>query len=70
MAEKEVRNFALRDNDGNDIRGLCWKVASLSSREGSRQGYTYMLLREQGYKKVHLFDGKRVQADKPMSAPA
>lgn len=38
--------------------------------KAANKGYTDIKLRERGTKKVHLFQGERIQVDKPASAPA
>ena len=38
--------------------------------KAANRGYTDIRLRERGTKKVHLFEGERVQVNKPEGAPA
>ncbi|MDD1739833.1 MAG: non-histone chromosomal MC1 family protein [Methanothrix sp.] len=56
----EMRNFALRDVEGNEIGVFTGK----SPRQAA------LKVRERGTKKVHVFSGERVQVDKPAGAPA
>ena len=70
MAEKEMRNFALRDEKGNEIGGFTGKAPRQAALKAANRGHTDIKLRERGTKKVHLFTGERVQVDKPKSAPA
>jgi hypothetical protein len=70
MAEKESRNFALRDKNGNEIGVFAGKSPRQAALKVANRGYTDIRLREKGTKKVHLFEGKRVQVDKPKGAPA
>ena len=70
MPEKEMRNFALRDKDGNEIgifRGTAPRQAALKA---ANRGHTDIRLRERGTKKVHVFSGERRQIDKTKNAPA
>ena len=70
MAEKEMRNFALQDKDGNEIGIFTGKQPRQAALKAANRGYTDIKLRERGTKKVHVFTGERVQVDKPKSAPA
>jgi len=70
MAEKEMRNFALRDKDGNEIGVFTGKAPRQAALKAANRGYTDIKLRERGTKKVHVFIGERVQVDKPKDAPA
>lgn len=69
MAEKETRNFALRDEGGNEIGVFAGKSPRQAALKAANRGYTNIKLREKGTKKVHIFEGKRVQVDKPKGAP-
>jgi hypothetical protein len=69
MAEKEMRNFALRDKDGNEIGVFTGKQPRLAALKAANRGHTDIRLRERGTKKVHIFTGERVQVDKPKGAP-
>jgi len=70
MAEKEMRNFALRDKDSNEIGVFAGKSPRQAALKAANRGYTDIKLREHGTKKVHVFTGERVQVDKPKGAPA
>jgi hypothetical protein len=70
LAEKEMRNFALRDKDGNEIGVFTGKAPRQAALKAANRGHTDIKLRERGTKKVHVFTGERVQVDKPKSAPA
>ena len=70
MAEKEMRNFALRDENGNEIGVFTGKSPRQAALKAANRGHTDIKLRERGTKKVHVFTGERVQVDKPKSAPA
>lgn len=70
MAEKEMRNFALRDKDGNEIGVFTGKSPRQAALKAANRGYTDIKLRERGTKKVHVFTGERVQVDKPKGGPA
>jgi hypothetical protein len=69
MAEKEKRNFALRDKDGNEIGVFTGKAPRQAALKAANRGYTDIRLRERGTKKVHIFTGERKQVKKPKSAP-
>jgi uncharacterized protein YpmB len=68
--EKETRNFALRDKDGTEIGVFTGRSPRQAALKAANRGYTDIQLRERGTKKVHVFEGKRVQVDKPKGAPA
>ena len=70
MAEKEVRNFALRNAQGDEIGVFTGKSPRQAALKAANRDYTEIKLRERGTKKVHVFTGERVQVDKPKSAPA
>jgi uncharacterized protein YpmB len=70
MAEKETRNFALRDKKGNEIGVFAGKSPRQAALKVANRGYTDIRLREKGTKKIHIFQGKRVQVAKPKGAPA
>ncbi len=72
MDEKEIkaRNFALRDKDGKEIGVFSGKSPRQAALKVANRGHTDIRLRERGTKKVHLFEGQRVQVDKPKNAPA
>ena len=70
MAEKETRNFALRDKKGNEIGVFAGKSPRQAALKVANRGHTDIRLREKGTKKIHIFHGKRVQVKKPKGAPA
>jgi hypothetical protein len=70
LAAKEMRNFALRDKDGNEIGIFTGKAPRQAALKAANRGHTDIRLRERGTKKVHIFTGARVEVDKPKSAPA
>ena len=70
MAEKKMRNFALRDENGNEIGVFTGKAPRQAALKAANRGHTDIKLRERGTKKVHVFTGEQVQVDKPKSAPA
>lgn len=61
-----MRDFALLEEDGNEIRFL----PASHALKAAKRGHTDIRLRERGTKKVHIFTGERVQVDKPKGAPA
>jgi hypothetical protein len=69
LAENAMRNFALRDKDGNEIGVFTGKSPRQAALKAANRGYTDIQLRERGTKKVHIFTGERVQVDKPKGAP-
>jgi hypothetical protein len=69
MADKEMRNFALRDAEGNEIGVFTGKSPRQAALKAANRGYTDIKLRERGTKKVHVFTGERVQVEKPAGAP-
>jgi len=66
----ETRNFALRDDKGNEIGVFTGKQPRQAALKAANRGITDIRLRERGTKKVHLFAGERVQVAKPKGAPA
>lgn len=70
MAEKETRNFALRDKDGNENGVFTGKAPRQAALKAANRGHTDIRLRERGTKKVHVFTGERVQIKKPKNSPA
>lgn len=65
-----MRNFALRDKDGNEIGIFTGKAPRQAALKAANRGHTDIKLRERGTKKVHVFTGERVQVKKPKNAPA
>ena len=70
MAENAMRNFALRDKDGNEIGVFTGRSPRQAALKAANRGITDIRLLERGTKKVHVFTGERVQVDKPKGAPA
>ena len=70
IAEKETRNFALRDDQGNEIGVFTGKSPRQAALKAANRGHTNIKLRERGTKKVHVFTGERVQIKKPKGGPA
>ena len=70
MAEKEARNFALRDAKGNEIGIFSGKQPRQAALKAANRGVKDIRLRERGTKKVHIFTGERKQVKKPKNAPA
>jgi hypothetical protein len=70
MAEKETRNFALRDKEGNENGVFSGRSPRQAALKAANRGVKDIRLRERGTKKVHLFVGERVQVDKPKGGPA
>jgi len=69
VVEKEIRNFALRDKDGNEIGVFTGKQPRQAALKAANRGITDIRLRERGTKKVHIFTGERKQVKKPKGAP-
>lgn len=70
MEEKEKRNFALRDTEGNEIGVFSGKSPRQAALKAANRGHTDIRLRERGTKKIHIFEGGRVKVARPKSAPA
>jgi len=70
IAEKETRNFALRDEQGNEIGVFVGKSPRQAALKAANRGHKDIRLRERGTKKVHVFTGERVQVKKPKGGPA
>jgi len=60
-----MRNFALRDLEGNEIGVFTGKSPRQAALKAANRGHTDIQLRERGARKVHIFTGERVQVDKP-----
>ena len=59
MAEKEMRNFALRDKDGNEIGVFAGKQPRQAALKAANRGHTDIKLRERGTKKsAYLYRGE------------
>ncbi|NTV76435.1 MAG: chromosomal protein MC1 [Methanothrix sp.] len=66
----ETRNFALRDEKGNEIGVFTGKQPRQAALKAANRGITDIRLRERSTKRVHIFQGERVQVEKPKGAPA
>ena len=69
MAEKQMRNFALRDKDGNETGVFTGTQTRQAALKAANRGHTDIRLREKGTQKVHIFTGERKQVKKPKGAP-
>ena len=65
----EKKNFALRDKEGNEIGVFSGKQPRQAALKAANRGITDIRLRERGTKKVHIFQGERIQVPKPSNAP-
>ena len=65
MVEKEMRNFALRDLEGNETGVFTGKSPLQARPKAANRGHTDTRLRERGTKKVHILTGERIQIDEP-----
>ena len=70
MAEKEARNFALRDAKGKEEGIFTGKSPRQAALKAANRGIKDIRLRERGTKKVHIFTGERKQVKKPAGAPS
>jgi len=70
MAEKEMKNYALRDQNGNEVAVFTGKAPRQAALKAANRGHTDIKLREKGTKNVHVFSGERIQVAKPKGAPA
>jgi hypothetical protein len=61
---------ALRDEKGNEIGVFTGKSPRQAALKAANRGHKDIRLRERGTKKVHIFEGSRLQVNKPKSAPA
>ena len=69
MAEREMKNYALRDKNGNEVAVFTGKAPRQAALKAANRGYTDIRLREKGTKNVHVFSGERIQVSKPKGAP-
>ena len=65
MAENEMRNFALRDAQGDEIGVFTGKSPRQAALKAANRGYTDIKLRERGTKKVHVFTGRECRWTSP-----
>ena len=70
MAEKEMRNFALRDGNGIEIGVFTGRSPRQAALKRANRGHTDIRMPERGMKMLHVVTGERVQVDKPKGAPA
>jgi hypothetical protein len=64
-AISEIRDFALRDENGNGIGVFAAKTPRQAALKVANRSCTDIKFSELGTKKLHIFTGGRVQADKP-----
>ncbi len=64
MAKKGMRDFALQEENGNEIGFFSSKSPSQAALKAAKRGHKDIRIRELGTKKVHVFAGERVQVDK------
>ena len=55
----ETRNFALRDEKGNEIGVFTGKQPRQAALKAANRGITDIRLRERSTKRVHIFQGER-----------
>jgi len=63
MAEKEIRNFALRDKDGNEIGGIHGKAAQAGGSK-SCKSWSYRHQAERAWNQESTHIHRRAQAGK------
>ncbi len=68
--EKKPRNFALRDQKGEENAVFTGKSPRQAALKAANRGFTDIKLRERGTQKLHIFQGERVQIAKPANVPA
>ena len=64
MAKKGMRDFALQEENGNEIGFFSSKSPSQAALKAAKRGHKDIRIRELGTKKAHVFAGERVQVDK------
>ena len=69
IAIGEKRNFALRDEEGNEIGVFRGRAPRQAALKAATRGITEIRLRERGTKKIHKYQGRRIQVNKPKTAP-
>jgi len=69
IAIGEKRNFALRDEEGNEIGVFRGRAPRQAALKAATRGITEIRLRERGTKKIHKYQGRRIQVKKPKTAP-
>jgi hypothetical protein len=65
LAEKEMRNFALRDEKGNEISVFTGKSSRQAALKAANRGHTDIKLREAGHEegaRIHRREGAGGQA--------
>jgi len=63
------RNFALLDEQGNEIGLFTGRAPRAAALKAANRGYTEIRLREKGTQKVHIFRGTRVPHRVPETHP-
>jgi len=66
----ETRNFALRDEKGNEIGVFTGKQPRQAALKAANRGITDIRLRERGTKKVHIFKAWKQVVKAPENRPS
>lgn len=70
MVTREKKNFGLLNEAGEEIGTFTGAQPRDAALKAASRGFTKIILREKGSKKLHFFMGERKQAPKPGNSPA
>ena len=70
MAGKDKKNFVLMENGADTSIVFSNAQPRGAALKAANRGHTSIRLRERGTKRVHVFEGKRVQVAAPAKRPS
>jgi hypothetical protein len=65
-----VRYFVLQQNNRDTQHVFTGRQPRQAALKAATRGFTGIVLRERGTKKLHLFEGRRVRSSAPKNAPS
>jgi len=65
-----MRYFVLQENNRDTSHVFTGRQPRQAALKAATRGFTGIILRERGTKKLHLFEGKRVKTAAPSNAPS
>lgn len=67
--EGRKRYFVLLDDKGNELGIYTGRIPRQAALKAANKGYTKIILRERGTKKLHIYQGSRKQVPAPANRP-
>lgn len=67
--EGKKRYFVLLDEKGNELGIYTGRIPRQAALKAANKGYTKIILRERGTKKLHIYQGSRKQVPAPANRP-